>query len=87
MSDEKSNRTIFMLQGIWHIVRLDGHVTPRLLLLSHGLTECLRNILQSSCIYFQIAADSGGCLSYEYTCCCIRSFELLMMDGKTVRNM
>jgi len=29
--------------------------------------------------------DSSRCLTY--TCCCIRSFELLMMDGRTVRNM
>jgi len=31
-----------------------------------------------------IAAGSSSCLTYRY---CIRSFELLMMDGKTVRNM
>jgi hypothetical protein len=24
---------------------------------------------------------------FDIYCCCIRSFELLMMDGKTVRNM
>ena len=30
-------------------------------------------------------ADSSICLTY--VCCCMYSLELLMMDGKTVRNM
>jgi hypothetical protein len=38
-----------------------------------------------SSISSPIAAGSIGCLTY--TCCCIRNFELLVMDGKTVRNM
>jgi hypothetical protein len=35
---------------------------------------------------FHLIPDSSSCLTYVYRCC-IRSFELLMMDGKTVRNM
>jgi len=35
---------------------------------------------------FQTAHKASGiCLTY--VCCCMYSFELLMMDGKTVRNM
>jgi hypothetical protein len=33
----------------------------------------------------QLAAGSNICLAYA--CCCMYSLELLMMDGKTVRNM
>ena len=32
-----------------------------------------------------LSADSSICLTYA--CCCMYSLELLMMDGKTVRNM
>jgi hypothetical protein len=36
-------------------------------------------------ISFPLAAVSSICLTC--TCCCMYSLELLMMDGKTVRNM
>ena len=32
-----------------------------------------------------LLANSSICL--KYACCCMYSLELLMMDGKTVRNM
>jgi hypothetical protein len=35
--------------------------------------------------YLLLAAGSSICL--QYACCCTKSLELLMMDGKTVRNM
>jgi len=34
-----------------------------------------------------LPAAAGSSSYLTYTCCCIRSFALLMMDGKTVRNM
>jgi len=52
------------------------------------------SIIRSSRLYIQqqayvkqilLIADSSTCLTYA--CCCVYSFELLMMDGKTVRNM
>ena len=33
-----------------------------------------------------LPAASSSCL-FDIYCCCIRSFELVMMEGKTVRNM
>ena len=39
----------------------------------------VKQILLSAC------ADNSVCLTY--TCCCMYSLELLMMDEKTVRNM
>ena len=33
----------------------------------------------------RLLADSSSCLANA--CCCMHSLELLMMDGKTVRNM
>jgi len=41
--------------------------------------------MSNSCCYLLLAAGSSSCLTYA--CCCIRSYELLMVDGKTVRNM
>ena len=54
------------------------------------------SIIRSSRLYIQqqvyvkqvlllLQAGSSTCLTY--TCCCMYSLELLMMDGKTVRNM
>jgi len=40
-----------------------------------------KQILLSACQQ----ADSSNCLTYA--CCCMYSLGLLMMDGKTVRNM
>jgi hypothetical protein len=34
-----------------------------------------------------LPAAAGSSSSLTHTCCCIRSFKLLMMDGKTVRNL
>jgi hypothetical protein len=42
------------------------------------------NEMKSS-ISFPLAAGSSICLTYA--CCCVCSLELLMMDGKTARNM
>jgi hypothetical protein len=39
----------------------------------------------SYCYSLLLAAGSSICLTY--TCCCMYSLKLLMMDGKTVRNM
>jgi len=41
--------------------------------------------LKRSSISSPLAAGSSRCLTYA--CCCMCSLELLMMDGKTVRNM
>jgi len=32
-------------------------------------------------------AGTQGNICLTYTCCCMYSLQLLMMDGKTVRNM
>jgi len=48
-------------------------------------TCCYRGRDGTSPISSPIAAGSSGC--FDIYRCCIRSFELLMMDGKTVRNM
>jgi len=47
-------------------------------------------IIRSSKPRIQQRYMSNNCcylLLFDIYCCCIRSFELLMMDGKTVRNM
>jgi len=41
----------------------------------------VKQILPSACQQ----ADSSICLTY--ICCCMYSLQLLMMDGKTVRNL
>jgi hypothetical protein len=40
-------------------------------------------ILLPACCYLQ----GGSSICLTCTCCCMYSLELLMMDGKTVRNM
>jgi len=52
---------------------------------SSGVQDCTysNQILLSACL--QVQAESGICLTDA--CCCMYSLELLMMDGKTVRNM
>ena len=49
-------------------------------LVMHGHTN-----IKFSNISSPLAARSSSCLTYA--CCRMCSFELLMMDGKTVRNM
>jgi hypothetical protein len=44
-----------------------------------------KQLLLPAAIGEEMVAGSSSCLTYTY--CCIRSFELLMMDEKTVRNM
>jgi len=48
-------------------------------------TNKMHLFLNCSSISSPVAAGSSSGLTYA--CCCMCSFELLMMDGKTVRNM
>jgi hypothetical protein len=43
--------------------------------------------IQQQAYVKQLASDTSVCLTYEYACCCMYSPELLMMGGKTARNM
>ena len=54
------------------------------------------SIIRSSRLYIQQQVythmsnrcqQAGNRIRLTYTCCCMYSLELLMMDGKTVRNM
>jgi hypothetical protein len=54
---------------------------------SSGAQDCTysNRHMSNSCCYLLLATGSSSCLTYA--CCCMCSLELLMMDGKTVRNM
>jgi len=51
------------------------------------------SIIRSSRLYIQQTAyvkqilPTVGSICLTYACCCMKSLKLLMMDGKTVRNM
>ena len=51
---------------------------------SSGAQNCTygNKHMSNSCCYLLLAAGSSSCLTYS--CCRMCSFELLMMDGKTV---
>jgi len=60
------------------------HIFFQLQILGNPISVTLIvHIILYSC-YLLLAAGSS-CLTYA--CCRMRSFELLMMDGKTVQNM
>jgi len=72
-------RTVFPSITRSSKLRIQQQVYVKQLLLLSG-TRWNRSSISSP-----IAAGSSGCLTY--TCCCIHNFELLVMDGKTVRNV
>jgi len=43
--------------------------------------------IQQQAYVKQLLLAAGSSSYLTYACCCMCSFELLMMDGKTVRNM
>ena len=57
----------------------------------------LPSIIRSSRLYIQqqvyvkqilvLLRSSSTSICLTYTCCCMYSLELLMMDGRTVRNL
>jgi hypothetical protein len=44
-------------------------------------------IIMGSRLYIQQQVKAGSSICLTFICCCMYSLELLMMDGKTVRNM
>ena len=63
-----------------------------LLNVSDTATTCIRNCYYTFQILLLHVSDNADCLlassqQYQYACCCIHSLELLMMDGKAVRNI
>ena len=57
------------------------HQELKIYIQQHAYVKQILLLLSSK----QTQADSSICLTYA--CCCMHSRELLMMDGKTVRNM
>ena len=75
--------------GLWRIHEfISDKGSMYLSLVTISVTSKVR--WRNSLFYYEtstsppIAAGSSSCLTYA---CCIRSFELLMMDGNTIRNM
>jgi len=57
--------------------------------MSYRLVDCLLAGTRWNCSFIscRLASSQLTCMAYKYTWCCVYSLELLMMDGKTARNM
>ena len=75
---------------IWELARGYSYsTTNKMHLLSQIIYSC-KTLYMFRTVFPSIIRSSKLRIQQQYmsnSCCCIRSFELLMMEGKTVRNM